>query len=917
MSDAEAHATPDERHVISREAELLALRRFLESRGPARCLVLSGEAGIGKTTLWEAGIDAAIAQRYTVLSARSSRAEVAMSFAALADLIDGIDPDALASLPAPQLQALEVALRRRDPVGAASDPFAISAGFLTALRLLAARAPLLVAIDDVDALDSPSADAVDYAARRLSDGRTRLLVTRRSGRRSRLEAALEPAAVEVLEITPLTFGATRRMLADRLGATITRRVLRRVHETSHGNPLFALELGRMLAAGGAADVGAELPVPDVVDDIFGPRVQGLPDPLRHALLAVSLSAGMSRSEVSTVVDPLALEDAIASGLLVVDRSRVRPTHPMLAVAARRHSTARERRDLHMDLGAAVSDATLRARHLAIATAGQDADLAAVVAAAAQLAASRGAVHDAEELGAHALRLTPRQAPERTDRLLALARFHLYADDMTQVTDLLTAGMGELPPGRPRAIAHLLLGEAADFEGNRVHAEIALVEGAADPEVRALALAKRSKLLTLSAVERIDEAEAWALEAVSAAAPIGGEVEDRAQSALAWARVLRGHPIDDLVPAEPVSRRPWIRPDSSIDGPRGGRLASRGQMEEGRALFHEVLALADERGDLQVCRIMQQKLCELELRAGNVHEAARRLDELDEGPHWMGAVRARLHAVLSAVTGIPTAATRWAAVVMDTGSGDAQGWDRLEATRAVGVAALLERDTATAIESLRSVWEHTLREHVDDPGAFPAGPDLVEALVESGDTDAARTVTQTLRQAAADQRHPWGLASAKRCEAVLQMSDTYLDGAAGALLEAAAEYGGLGLNFDRARTLLVLGGIQRRFKKRARARDALEQAAAQFDQCGCTGWAELARAELARVSGRRSLAEDQLTASERQVVTLAASGLSNKEIASKLSVTVYTVEAHLTHAYAKLGVRSRAQLVRILSDTAPP
>jgi len=215
-----------------------------------------------------------------------------------------------------------------------------------------------------------------------------------------------------------------------------------------------------------------------------------------------------------------------------------------------------------------------------------------------------------------------------------------------------------------------------------------------------------------------------------------------------------------------------------------------------------------------------------------------------------------------------------------------------------------------------VWEHTLREHVDDPGAFPVAADLVEALVQSGDIDSANDVTHRLRRAAVRQQHPWGLASARRCAAVVRLAGGYADDAAAALEQAASEYGELGLNFDRARTLLLLGTIQRRNKKRAGARQSLEEAAAQFEEGGCTGWAGRARSELSRVSGRRSAADGQLTPSERQVVELAARGLSNKEIASHLFVTVYTVEAHLTHAYAKLGLRSRAQLVRSLGEAAP-
>lgn len=900
---------------VGRESDLSVFERFLGSEAPTSALVLFGDPGIGKTTLWEAGLKAAEARGYLVLSARASEAEVALSFAALADLVDGVDPDVLVSLPAPQRRALEVALRRRDPVGAAPDPFAISAGFLGALRALTDRTPLLIAVDDVQWLDAASADCLWFAVRRLSGGRARFLMTSRSGRETDLERVMGPSGVEQLELAPLSVGATGQVLSQRLGLALRHRVLRQVYETSRGNPLFALELGRMLVADGMPEIGSELPVPEVNDDIFGARVRGLPDPVRRVLLAVALSGGVGRSELSTVVDPLAIEDAIASQLVAVDRSHLRPTHPMLAAAARQQSSAQERHDLHFELASAVGDATLRARHLALATLAPDANRAKIVADAAELAATRGAVHEAEELGAHALRLTSSDAPEHADRVLALGRFHLRADEMTRATDLLIERMDELPVGRARAIAHLLLADAADVPGTGLHAERALAEGGEDPEVRAIALAKKSRGLTLMGVERIDDAEALALEALAAASQVGTEVEDRVRTALAWARVLRGRPIDDVGPSEPLSRRPSSLPESSIERPLGARLTFRGQLEQARVIFGDLLALADERGDVQSSRMAHQQLCELELRAGNVREAARRLDELDQEPFWMGMVRARLRALLGAVTGEPEDAKRWAATVLETVSGYVQGWDRLEAMRAVGLAALFEQDAARAVESLEFVWEHTLREQVGDPGAFPVAADLVEALVRSGDLDSATEVTERLRGLAVSQRHPWGLASARRCEAVVRLAERYADDAAAALGEAASEYAMLGLNFDRGRSLLLLGRVQRRFKKRGAARRSLQESESVFEHSGCSGWAAQARLELARVSGRPTGDHDRLTPSERRVVDLAVRGLSNKEIASRLFVTVYTVEAHLSHAYAKLGIRSRAQLASSLAGSA--
>ncbi len=197
--------------------------------------------------------------------------------------------------------------------------------------------------------------------------------------------------------------------------------------------------------------------------------------------------------------------------------------------------------------------------------------------------------------------------------------------------------------------------------------------------------------------------------------------------------------------------------------------------------------------------------------------------------------------------------------------------------------------------------------------FPVAPELVEALVELGEVDEAQAVSDRLRELAQQQEHPWGLATAKRCDALVRLTSDRDEEAAAELTDAAGAYGTLGLRFDSARSLLSLGRGQRRLRKRGAARASLEQAAAEFEDLGSPGWAHQARSEHERVGRRRPQASDGLTATERRVVELAADGLANKEIALSLSVSVRTVEVHLKHAYAKLGVRSRTQLARRLSE----
>ncbi len=906
--------------VVGRERELAMLHAFLGAGRSQGAFVLTGGPGIGKTTLWEAAVDDARERRLRVLSARSSGAEAQLSFAALIDLLDGIDLKELAGLPAPQLRALQVALLQAEPVGVPAEPRAIAVGFLNVLRALAADAPLLVAVDDVQWLDAPSAEVLAFAARRLDIDAVGFLLARRSGGSTALELALERRGLERLEVVPLSLGAIRRLLSERLGLTVPRHLLRRILEATLGNPLFALELGRTLAERGLPEIGGDIPVPDTVEDLLGTRVARLPASVRRLLLAVALSADLRADQLAAIGSLAAVEDAVDAGLLLVDGGRIRASHPLLAAAAKKRSRARERRQLHLELARAVADQELRARHLALATELPDAELAATVTVASAAASERGARQEAVELAQHALRLTPLESTERSDRLLTLAVYLEVAGERQRITDLLTPELDSLSPGGPRVRAWLLLSEGGAIRSYDDHQQYfgrALLESGGDPALRAHVLARRAINTAAEGVERIIEAEAWALEALPEAARAGPEVERLALRGLGWARSLRGRPIDD------VCERFRAASDTAshiIDSPEpvaGLRLVWRGDVKQARVTLTRFLSLADERGEAVSYAWLRLNMCELELRAGEWDAVSRRLDEwaeTDDGRLLITPTYQRCRALLAAGRGLAHEAERWATPALADAETRGYRWQVLESLRALGLAALLAHEPARAVESLRRVWEHMQREGVDEPGAFPVAPDLVEALVEVGELGEGLAVTARLRELSEQQEHPWGLATAMRCGALVQLAgDRYQEEAAAALAQAASDYGGLGLRFDRARSLLGLGRGQRRLKKWGAARASLEEAAVAFEEIGSPGWVEEVRSELARVGARRPQPSGELTKAEQRVVELAAEGLSNKAIASALHVTVNTVEVHLSHAYAKLGVRSRAQLAGRLSD----
>jgi DNA-binding CsgD family transcriptional regulator len=262
---------------------------------------------------------------------------------------------------------------------------------------------------------------------------------------------------------------------------------------------------------------------------------------------------------------------------------------------------------------------------------------------------------------------------------------------------------------------------------------------------------------------------------------------------------------------------------------------------------------------------------------------------------IGPTYRRCRALLAAGRGLADEARGWARPALEEAEERGYRWQVLESLRALGVAALVAGEPAEARERLRAVWEHTTREGVDEPGAFPVEPDLVEACIELGNADEARTVAARLRELGDRQEHPWAVTTAGRCEALIGLAAGYDEADVATLARASRDYGERGLHVDAARTLLALGRAQRRARRWGVSRATLESA---VDALDAPGWADLARSELSRVGARRRGPVGELSPAEQRVVELAAAGLSNKEIAARLSITVHTVEAHLSHAYAK-------------------
>lgn len=370
------------RQIISRRPERVAAEEFLDAAaGGARALLLEGEAGIGKTLLWQEALERARARGFRVLSARPAGSEVELSFAALGDLLDGALELALPELPAPRRRALETALLLAEPEGPAPDQRAVALAFLGALRILAGSGPLLVAVDDLQWLDASSGSVLAFAARRLGDEPVALLAAARATPGAPVPFALDRAFPEGsfrrLALGPLSVGAVHELLRTRLGLTLPRWALARVHEAAGGNPLFALEIGRELTRQGS-QVSPEEPLPVPVDlrELMRDRLARLSEHASDALLAAAALSQPTASLVEEVASEPApgsagLEEGLRAGVVELEGERVVFSHPLLRSVCYANAGPSRRRAVHARLAEAVSDPEERARHLALAAEAPD------------------------------------------------------------------------------------------------------------------------------------------------------------------------------------------------------------------------------------------------------------------------------------------------------------------------------------------------------------------------------------------------------------------------------------------------------------------------------------------------------------------------------------------------------------------
>jgi DNA-binding CsgD family transcriptional regulator len=906
--------------LVGREEELGAILQLLDA--PAQLpgvAVLSGEAGIGKTTVWLVGVDAAAARGYRILLARPSEAETQLSFAGLTDLLSNPAGEVLPALPPIQRRALEAALLLGESEIHADDR-AVAAAFLGALRLLARDGPLCLAVDDVQWLDAASLAALGYALPRLDREPVAFLLAVRGDVPAWLRRAAPEDRLRTVDVGCLSLGATHELLRARLDATFPRPTLIRLWETSRGNPFFALELATALRRrGGTLAPGDVLPVPSDLDELLRARLDGLGAAALAVARAVAALADPTVALVEAALggrfDP-GLAEALDARILELDGQRLRFTHPLLGTAVAARQTPARRRSLNARLADIVPSAEERARHLALATAEPDGDVASVLEEAARTAHARGAPAAAADLAGQALRLTPTSsADDARRRLLIAADMHNRTGDSARATALLEQARAAAAPGNERAtiVAHLAGVQPSPHEAVALYRE-ALSEAEGDDALEATIHLRLAALMRFT--EGIERGVEHGELAVRASSRVDAGLRCRALASYGLMQFNSGRGIPSAEMEEALALERSLAEWPLEDGPTwvyAWQLCWSADVGRARDLLHAVLPVVKARSDPvgEAEALWYLALCEC--RAANWDEAERYAT--DSLTLWtqLGRVIPPHQfppAIIAAHRGrIDEARARSQRAVAHAEAADI-GIGTSGHSWVLGFVELSTGDPAAALPYLRRSYELRNAFMLEPAQRLELG-DFLEALIAVGELDEADEILATWHERARGLDRAWALAILARCRGLMLAARGDFHGAFASFERALADHARGTDPFHHARTLLAVGRTQRRAMKRGAARTTLDDTLARFERLDAPLWAELTRAELARIGGRAP-SRGELTEAERRIARLVAEGRTNRDVAAALFLTEHSVETALTRIYRKLEVHSRAELAHLLA-----
>jgi DNA-binding CsgD family transcriptional regulator/tetratricopeptide (TPR) repeat protein len=903
--------------LLGRQGEREAIDELLAAArdGLSGVLMLTGEPGIGKTRLLQYAAAAAADLNVSWLTGVES--ETQLGFGALHRLLRPF-LDRVPGLPAPQRAALNAAfgLSGTEP----PDRYLIGLATLTVLSGVAAEQPVLCLVDDVQWLDRESAEALAFTARRLHADSLAFIFAGRPG--ASAQAAFAALTAHRLDgLAPLD---ARALLAFGVEGSLDLEVADRLVAGTGGNPLALLELAVQLSSeqlAGVAPLPARLPVSRMLDAHFRASISALPADTRTLLLLTAAAPADDASLIWRAAGRLGLTagaaDAAAERGILTREPRPAFRHPLFRSAVYADADPGQRRQIHAALAAvceSAGDAERSAWHRAEAAEGADDQVADQLEAAAELARARGGYSEQALFLSRAAELTT--APERrAGRLLAAADAHLISGNPAAaeiMLDMATAHLND-PVPRARALRIRALVEMFHVRVANVPAMLldAVAElGAQDLEMTwdllfgamhaALIARERVRGTTLVEVAKVT-ADAWH----DPDAP--GWSPDLLMEGLAR-RVAEGY-----AQAAPVLRRALARLRASTELKETGIPVSvlvslaadeLWDIEALRELADRIAAADRGQGALYALGVTLLVTAQAEIVAGRLTEAGACYAQADDffaatGFPADGAIN---RALLLAWSGREDELR--AAVAGITDLADSFGHGHM-VNLGLHARAVLD----LGLGRYPSALDHALTVYRDDPPGVGnlVLPLIVEAGVRAGHREAAAAALARMTERARIAGTPWGLGLLARCEALMS-TDLRAEARYRESVELLSQ---VPAALELACTRLLFGEWLRRRRRRGEARTHLRAAYQMFDSCGAVPFAERARTELLATgehARKRTLpASSDLTPQERQVAILAASGSTNAEIASRLFITVSTVEFHMNKVFRKLGISSRRQI----------
>lgn len=899
-----------------RERELIQVVVAAARVGEGAVLLLAGEAGIGKTALLDDAVNAATGMR--LLRSCGTESESEVPFGALSQLLRPALVH-LDQIPTPQAEALASALALRPGTG--GDRFAIGAATLSLLSRFAEDQPLAVLIDDAHLLDRPSAQALTFAARRLSADPVVLLACVREGH----PCEIIEAGLPLLLVGGISLAAAGDLLTAS-GRRVGEHDIGRLHDATGGNPLALLELANDIAVLDTVPLGAPIPVPASLARTFARRADELSAAARTTLLVAAAGGGdlalVTRACQLLDVDVSALEQAQDAGLVRVDPAGVTFKHNLVRSAVYAEAAPSLRRAVHRALAAAVPDhdTDRQAWHLGEAALAPDRDTARSLAAMAARARDRSAY----SVAARAFERSAQLSPDADDRALRL---------VSAGESAWQAGMSDHALALLTSASHLRLAPALRARAAGLHGTIAARTGRVE-EARNILMAAGVEIADTDADTAImllgDAILACFFLADTATVAdaatridrlVDRAVTDRARwvgamaSGVAGVLTGRGGPdrirsaVQQVVPASELLRDPGVVPWLVL-----GPLFLR-ESQTGRALVQRVVEGLRQRSIVGGLPFLLFHVARDQATTDRWGEA---------GLTYSEGIQLAREAGQSSDLAACLAGLAW----LEARQGN-ESQCRSHAEEALGICdagkialfqvwshfalgelelGLGHPDAAiTHLERLDELLDHLGLVDVD----LSPAPDLVDALVRVGRHDAARAAAERYAARAIAKGQPWALARADRALA-LTCADPEVDWQ----FARAVEHHSRTLDsFELARTQLANGSRLRRARRRVDARPPLRASLAIFETLGAVPWADQAAIEL-RATGETAQRRDAnalgaLTPQEQQVARMLAGGRTTREAAAALFLSPKTVEYHLRHVYTKLGIRSRSELVSSL------